>query len=82
MDGADHCCGSAGIYNIVQPGYSRQILEEKMRAVLRTGADLLVAPNPGCLLQLAAGIRAQGIPMEACHVIDLLDRAYTVAENS
>lgn len=82
MDGADHCCGSAGIYNIVQPGYSRQILEEKMRAVLRTGADLLVAPNPGCLLQLAAGIRAQGIPMEACHVVDLLDRAYTVAEDS
>lgn len=82
MDGADHCCGSAGIYNIVQPAYSRQILEEKMRAVLRTGADLLVAPNPGCLLQLAAGIRAQGIPMEACHVVDLLDRAYTVAEDS
>jgi glycolate dehydrogenase iron-sulfur subunit len=80
MDGADHCCGSAGIYNLVQPEYSRQILEEKMRAVVRTGADLLVAPNPGCLLQLAAGIRAQGLPMETCHVVDLLDRAYAVAD--
>jgi glycolate oxidase iron-sulfur subunit len=82
MDGADRCCGSAGIYNIVQPGYSRQILEEKMGAVLRTGADLLVAPNPGCLLQLAAGIRERGVPMEACHVVDLLDRSYTAAEHA
>lgn len=80
MDDADRCCGSAGIYNVVQPGYSRQILDEKMRAVARTGADLLVAPNPGCLLQLAAGIRARGLPMEACHVVDLLDRAYAAAE--
>jgi glycolate dehydrogenase iron-sulfur subunit len=80
MDGADHCCGSAGIYNLVEPGYSSRILEEKMRAVVRTGADLLVAPNPGCLLQLAAGIRAQGLPMEACHVVDLLDRAYAAAD--
>jgi glycolate oxidase iron-sulfur subunit len=79
LDGADRCCGSAGIYNIVQPEYSRQILDEKMRAVARTGADLLVAPNPGCLLQLAAGIRAYGLPMEACHVVDLLDRAYAAA---
>lgn len=79
MEGADRCCGSAGIYNLVEPGYSRLILEEKMRAVVRTGADLLVAPNPGCLLQLAAGIRALGLPMEACHVVDLLDRAYAAA---
>jgi glycolate oxidase iron-sulfur subunit len=80
MENSDRCCGSAGIYNIVEPAYSRRILDEKMRAVARTGADLLVAPNPGCLLQLAAGIRARGLPMEACHVVDLLDRAYTIAE--
>jgi len=79
LEGADRCCGSAGIYNLVQPEYSRQILDEKMQAVARTGADLLVAPNPGCLLQLAAGIRARGLAMEACHVVDLLDRAYAAA---
>jgi glycolate oxidase iron-sulfur subunit len=79
MDGADRCCGSAGIYNLVQPDYSRRILEEKMRAVVRTGADLLVAPNPGCLLQLAAGIRARDLPIEPCHIVDLLDRAYAAA---
>jgi glycolate oxidase iron-sulfur subunit len=79
MDGADRCCGSAGIYNLVQPDFSRRILEEKMRAVVQTGADLLVAPNPGCLLQLAAGVRAQDLPIEPCHVVDLLDRAYAAA---
>ena len=82
MDGADRCCGSAGIYNIVEPAYSQRILEEKMRAVIRTGADLLVAPNPGCLLQLAAGLRARGVPMETCHVVDLLDRSYAAADGA
>jgi glycolate oxidase iron-sulfur subunit len=81
MEGADRCCGSAGIYNLVEPEYSRRILEEKMRAVARAGADLLVAPNPGCLLQLAAGIRQAGVPIEPCHVVDLLDRAYAAADS-
>jgi Fe-S oxidoreductase len=81
MEGADRCCGSAGIYNLVEPEYSRRILEEKMRAVVRAGADLLVAPNPGCLLQLAAGIRQAGVPIEPCHVVDLLDRAYAAADS-
>jgi len=80
MDGADRCCGSAGIYNLVQPAYSRQILEEKMAALGRTGADLVVAPNPGCMLQIASGIRASGLRMHVHHLIDLLDRAYAAAE--
>ncbi len=80
MDGSDRCCGSAGIYNLVQPGYARQILDEKMAAVAQTGAELLVAPNPGCMLQLAAGVRAHGLPMKVHHLVDLLDRAYAAAE--
>ncbi len=76
MEGADRCCGSAGIYNLVQPHYARQLLEEKVTAVARTGAAVLVAPNPGCMLQLAAGVRAHGLRMEVCHLVDLLDRAY------
>ena len=80
MEGSDRCCGSAGIYNLVQPGYSRQILDEKMAAVASTGAEVLVAPNPGCMLQLAAGVRAHGLRMEVCHLVDLLDRAYAAAE--
>src|SRR5207237_894265 len=46
MPGSDRCCGSAGIYNLTQPGYSRQVLDEKMAAVRETGAALVVAPNP------------------------------------
>jgi len=80
MEGADRCCGSAGIYNLVQPAYSRQILEEKMAALARTGADLVVAPNPGCMLQLASGIRASRLGMHVHHLIDLLDRSYAAAE--
>jgi glycolate oxidase iron-sulfur subunit len=80
MEGSDRCCGSAGIYNLVQPGYSRQILEEKMAALRQTGADLVVAPNPGCMLQIASGIRAFGLGAHVRHLIDLLDQAYAAAE--
>jgi len=80
MEGADRCCGSGGIYNLVQPGYSRRLLDEKMNAVARTRAEMVVAPNPGCMLQLAAGVRAHGLPTTVHHLIDLLDRAYAAAE--
>src|SRR5947209_1116745 len=80
MPASDRCCGSAGIYNLTQPGYSRQVLDEKMAAVRETGAALVVAPNPGCMLQIASGIRAHGLEMQVRHLIDLLDRAYAAAE--
>jgi glycolate oxidase iron-sulfur subunit len=80
MEGADRCCGSAGVYNLIQPEYSRQFLNEKMDAVERTGADLVVAPNPGCMLQIAAGVRARGLRMHVNHLIDLLDRSYAAAD--
>jgi glycolate oxidase iron-sulfur subunit len=73
---ADWCCGSAGIYNVTQPDLSRKLLDRKMDHVARTGADILVTANPGCLMQLAAGVRARGLRMEVVHLIDLLDRAY------
>jgi glycolate oxidase iron-sulfur subunit len=80
MEGSDRCCGSAGIYNLIQPGYSRQVLEEKMAAITQTGADLVVAPNPGCMLQIAWGIREQGLGMHVRHLIDLLDQSYAAGE--
>jgi glycolate oxidase iron-sulfur subunit len=80
LEGADRCCGSAGIYNLVQPSYSRQILDEKIAALRRTGADAVVAPNPGCMLQIASGLRAHGTAMHVHHLIDLLDRSYAAAE--
>ncbi len=80
MNGSDRCCGSAGIYNLIHPEFSRQILDDKMAAVAQTGATVVVAPNPGCMLQLASGVRARKLSLEVCHLVDLLDRAYAAAE--
>lgn len=73
---SDRCCGSAGIYNLVQPEMAGSILDEKMGHVAATQADILVTSNPGCLLQMKAGIRKAGLEdkMEAVHLVDLLAR--------
>lgn len=76
MDGADRCCGSAGIYNLTHPGMSQHLLKEKMQAIADTGAEAVVAPNPGCMLQLSAGARGSNATLRVYHLIDLLDRAY------
>jgi glycolate oxidase iron-sulfur subunit len=81
MTGADRCCGSAGIYNITHPAMSKRLLEEKMASVKATKAEAIVAPNPGCMLQLAYGSREYGPTVEVYHLIDLLDRAYAEAEH-
>jgi glycolate oxidase iron-sulfur subunit len=77
---AEMCCGSAGSYNLTEPEMARRLLERKMRHVAATGAQAVVTANPGCILQLAAGVRARGLPMDVLHVVELLDRAYAAAE--
>ena len=76
MKDSDVCCGSAGIYNLTHPDISVQLLEQKMDCVLATGATAVVAPNPGCTMQLAYGARRRGTTLQFFHVVDLLDRAY------
>ena len=76
MQGADHCCGSAGIYNVVQNDMAMQILERKMESVNNTKATLIVTANPGCMLQLAAGARLHGENQRVLHVVQLLDESY------
>jgi glycolate oxidase iron-sulfur subunit len=73
---ADRCCGSAGIYNITQPEMSARILDEKIASIIRTGAQAVASGNPGCLLQIQAGLRAKHLPIRAVHPIELLDQAY------
>jgi len=80
MTGADHCCGSAGIYNITHPDMSRHLLQEKMQAVAATKAGAVVAPNPGCMLQLRYGAREFGPNLTVYHLMDLLDRSYSQAD--
>ena len=76
MDGADRCCGSAGIYNLTHSSMSQHLLKEKMQAVGAANADAIVAPNPGCMLQLRYGGQNYGPNLPVYHLMDLLDRAY------
>jgi glycolate oxidase iron-sulfur subunit len=79
MQDSDVCCGSAGIYNLTHPELSVELLEQKMDHVLATGATGVVAPNPGCTMQLAYGAHRRGARLEFFHVVDLLDQAYARA---
>jgi glycolate oxidase iron-sulfur subunit len=74
MKDADRCCGSAGIYNIVQPDMSMQILDYKMEQVKKTKATTIVTANPGCLLQMKLGIEREGLSghVRAVHIVELL----------
>ena len=72
----DICCGSAGIYNAVQPEMSQRILDEKMEDLLSVRPDLVVTANPGCQMQLEAGIRARKQPIAVKHLAELLVQAY------
>lgn len=74
---AERCCGSAGIYNLTHPDLSLRLLDEKMKHVQDTKADLLVTTNPGCLLQMKLGIQRAGLEnqMRVLHLVDLLAEA-------
>jgi len=76
MRNADVCCGSAGIYNVVQNEMAMKILETKMAAVNATGAGIVATANPGCMLELRAGVRMHGKDQQVMHVVEVLDKAY------
>ena len=67
------CCGSAGIYNLVQPGPARELGERKADAVASTGARLLIAANPGCTLQISAALADRGQVLPVAHLAEVLD---------
>lgn len=75
MAAPDRCCGSAGLYAIVQPAMSRRLLERKMDDIIATGAHTVATANPGCMMQIETGMRIRGITGGAVHVIELLDQA-------
>jgi glycolate oxidase iron-sulfur subunit len=70
------CCGSAGIYNIVQPEMANQLLDRKLKHIKSTGASIVANGNPGCLLQLINGAKHQGLNVRVAHPITLLAEAY------
>jgi glycolate oxidase iron-sulfur subunit len=72
---ADICCGSAGVYNVTETKASLDLLAEKMTFAKTTNAQIIATANPGCLLQLRAGVEIHKTRQEVLHVIELLDRA-------
>lgn len=76
MRDPDRCCGSAGIYNLIHPELSQRVLAEKLEAIRAVKPDFVVSANPGCMLQIEAGLRDAGDGIRVIHIVDLLDRAY------
>ena len=74
LPGADRCCGGAGLYGLLHPELSRQILAEKLEALRQASPppDLLVTGNPGCLMQLGAGLRAAGMAIPVAHPVEVV----------
>jgi len=70
------CCGSAGIYNIIQPEMANQLLERKLQHVRSTGASIVATGNPGCLLQVLNGARQRRMSLRVVHPVTLLAEAY------
>ena len=81
LPGSDRCCGSAGIYSILQPRMARAVLDSKIGsfAAAQPQLDLIVTGNPGCLMQIGAGLRAAGLPIGVAHPVELLDLSYEKA---
>ncbi len=73
---SDLCCGSAGIYNVVEHEMAMAVLEKKMQSVNASGAEIIATANPGCMLQLKAGVEMHGRGQRVRHVVEILDEAY------
>lgn len=70
------CCGSAGSYSVTQPAMSARLLDRKLSHAGETGAQVILTANPGCMLQLRAGLRRRGSDVHVRHVVELLDESY------
>lgn len=76
------CCGSAGIYNLIQPEMAGELLDRKIKHIQSTKAQVVATGNPGCLLQIINGLRKQKLPVRVVHPITLLAEAYRSADGS
>jgi glycolate oxidase iron-sulfur subunit len=73
---SEQCCGSAGIYNLVQPEVSDLVLASKLASIAACGAPIVATGNPGCLMQIGAGLRRAGSAAQTRHPVELLDASY------
>ena len=73
---SEMCCGAAGIYNLIEPETSDAVLEPKLANIAESGAPFVASANPGCLMQIGAGLLRTGSKAKPIHIVDLLDASY------
>jgi len=76
LENGEECCGGAGIYGITHPELGGSIGSDKVEAVRRSGAGMVATGNPGCMMQIGAGLRMAGLPVQVVHPVELLDESY------
>lgn len=78
LPGFDRCCGSAGIYSMLEPEMSRAVLDSKIQSLAEASPrpEIVATGNPGCLMQIGAGLLAAGLPIRVAHPVELLDESY------
>ena len=76
LEGAAECCGGAGIYGLTHPGLGGWIGGDKVASVIETGAAALVTGNPGCMMQIGAGLALAGQMVPVLHLVELVDESY------
>ena len=79
VPGAAECCGSAGLFTLVEPEMSRAVLGPKLERLRAAAPQVVATGNPGCLMQLGAGLAAAGIHADVRHPVELLDASYRAA---
>jgi glycolate oxidase iron-sulfur subunit len=76
LEGSDRCCGGAGIYTLIEPELSDDVLARKLDAIAASGATVVATGNPGCQMQIGAGLLLAGRDTPVCHPVELLARSY------
>ena len=79
MPDAAQCCGSAGLFSLVEPEMSRAVLAPKVASLAQARPQVVATGNPGCLMQLGAGLAAARVPATVRHPVELLDESYRAA---
>ena len=81
LPGFDRCCGSAGIYSMLEPAMSRAVLDDKIASIAEASPrpTTIATGNPGCLMQIGAGLLAAGLEIDVRHPVELLDESYEKA---
>lgn len=79
LEDSAQCCGSAGIYGLLQPGVSERVLAPKLARIHESGAQVVATGNPGCLMQIGAGLLVARSAVQARHPVELLDASYARA---